>query len=101
MGRFIDPNEPVGHPGFEDLGQPFHGVGLRCMTPPEAEAVIVAKDFDVLWQVEDRDAQGNGSTSFSTAPPVTGVVEAGFVDGKTAHVVVSVGPGAIPFDWCK
>lgn len=101
VGRYVDPNEPVGVPGLENPGEPFYGVGLNCMTPPEANAVIVAKGFAVSWQIEDRDSEGNGSTSFSTTPPPAGVVEGGFIQRKTAYVVVSVGSGAIPFDWCK
>jgi hypothetical protein len=101
VGRYVDSNEPVARPGLENPGQPFHGVGLQCMTPREAQAVIVAKGFDVWWQIEDRDSNGNGTTTFSASPPRDGVVEAGFIDGMTAHVVVSVGSGATPFDWCK
>lgn len=101
VGRYIAPNEAIGHPGLENPGEPFYGAGLQCMTPPQADAVIKAKGFEVSWQIENRDAEGNGTTIISTLPPPAGVVEAGFVQGNTAHVVVSIGSGAQPYDWCK
>jgi hypothetical protein len=100
VGRFVHPNEPVGHPGLENPGQPFYGAGLRCMTPPDAHRTIVERGFTVTWQIEDRDPTGAGTTSLSTEPPPSGVVEDGFVEGNKAHVVVSVGSGAIPYLGC-
>ncbi len=82
---------------MENFGQPFFGVRLECMTPSAAHAAIVAKGYAVRWQVEDRDAGGDGSTTFSTTPPPHGVVEGGYLDGTTVHIVVSVGSGAIRF----
>lgn len=100
VARDTDPSGVVGHPGLENAGQPFEGVNLQCMTPPQAQAVIAGKGFHVIWQIEDRDSSGRGSTTLSTAAPLIGVVEGGFIEGMTAHVVVSVGTGAVPFDAC-
>jgi hypothetical protein len=101
VGRFLDSNEPIGHEGLENPGQPFYGAGLRCMTPAGAHQTITARGFTVTWQIEDRDSNGVGTTTLSGTPPSAGVVEGGFVQGSEAHVVVSVGSGAVPYVGCK
>lgn len=71
------------------------------MTPPEAHRLITRRGFSVTWQIEDRDAKGVGTMTLSSSPPPTGYVEGGFVEGGHAHVLVSVGPGAVPYPGCR
>jgi hypothetical protein len=97
VGAFVDPLEQPfvrGHEGFENQGQPFYGTALHCMAPPEAHRVITGRGYGVTWQIEDRDGAGRGTTTLSSTPPPTGVIEGGFVEGDSAHVVVAVGSGA-------
>jgi hypothetical protein len=92
---------PQGHEGFENPGQPFYGAGLRCMSPPDAHRVIAERGYTARWQIEDRDEDGIGTTSFADDPPPAGVVEGGYVDGSVAFVVVSVGSGTRPYAGCE
>jgi hypothetical protein len=98
VSRFASPQEVQGWPGFENLGQPFWGTGIGCMTPQEAQRLIVDRGFTPYWQVEQAgSAKGDGSTArFSSEPPAEGVIWGGFVRGDTAHVVVEVGGQARP-----
>lgn len=99
-GQFVNPQGPIGHEGLENPGQPFHGTGITCMTPADANALIVARGFSVTWQIEDRDPSGSGSTTLSDVPPPRGIVDGGFVEGRHVHVVVSVGSGSLPHGNC-
>jgi hypothetical protein len=98
---FVVYGTPHGHEGFENPGQPFYGAGFQCMTPKDVQRVIVDGGFAVSWQIEDRDENGVGTTTFSGEPPESGVIEGGFVDGSVAYVLVSVGSGARPHPGCE
>lgn len=93
VGRFAAQGEVRGWPGFENFGQPFWGTGIGCMTPPQAQRLILDRGFTPYWQVEPAGSlKGDGSTPrFSYEPPADGVIQGGFVRGDTAHVVVEVG----------
>jgi hypothetical protein len=88
VGRFAAQDEVRGWPGFENPGQPFWGTGIVCMTPTEAQRLMVERGFTPYWQVEQAD---RSTTRFSSDPPAEGVIQGGFVRGDTAHVVVEVG----------
>lgn len=93
VGRFAAQEEVQGWPGFENFGQPFWGTGIGCMTPAQAQRLIVDRGFTPYWQVERTGpVKGDGSTTrFSSDPPSEGVIWGGFVRGDTAHVVVEIG----------
>ena len=93
VGRFASDTEVQGWPGFENFGQPFWGTGIGCMTPAQAQRLMVDRGFIPYWQVERAGpVKGEGSsTRFSSDPPAEGVIQGGFVRGDTAHVVVEIG----------
>ena len=99
-GAFIVNGTPHGHEGFENPGEPFHGTGISCRTPPVADQLLRASGYSVQWQVENRGTDGHGSTTFSSTPPDRGVIEGGFVDGSVAYVVVAIGRGAHDHPGC-
>jgi hypothetical protein len=98
VGRFATQGEVQGWPGFDNFGQPFWGTGIGCMTPPEAQRLIVDRGFTPYWQVEQAGSvKGDGSVArFSSEPPTEGVIWGGFVRGNTAHIVVELGGQARP-----
>lgn len=98
VGRFASDTEVRGWPGFDNFGQPFWGTGIGCMTPTEAQRLMVERGFTPYWQIEPvGSVKGDGSTTrFSSDPPAEGVIWGGFVRGDTAHVVVEVGGEARP-----
>jgi hypothetical protein len=94
------PRGPLPRPGesFENPGQPFWGLAIHCMTPPEAQIVIAGRGFGVEWQINDhRSGTGRGSA----LPPATGIIQGGWIAGRTAHVVVEVGQRAAVSPDCR
>ena len=79
------------HPGIENPGQPMAGVGMACMTPPQAAGALAAHGFvRVDWQVERGDiATKTGTSTHQPTPPEHGYVVPGSVleDGSVIMVV--------------
>jgi hypothetical protein len=72
-------------PGVQNPGQPLHGAGLECMSPPEAEAYLNDHGFaNAVWQVE-RD--GFDTVQVSTPPEHGYVVPGSIIDGILIMIV--------------
>jgi hypothetical protein len=82
------------HPGVQNPGQPLHGASLECLSPREAERLLLRKGFrDVVWQVES----GTGKTGTSIQPrsaPEHGYVVPGAIVEGVLYMVVDQRQGA-------
>jgi hypothetical protein len=74
-----------GWPGVQNAGQPLHGAGLECMSPPQAATYLIAHGFTTtVWQVE-RD--GGPSVQVSTPPEHGYVIPGSIIDGVLIMIV--------------
>jgi hypothetical protein len=89
----------MGYEGVENPGQPLHGAGLECMSPPAAAAYLAEHGFiNVVWQVESGDPSVKGETTTiaqSAAPEHGYVIPAAILDDGKLHVVVDQRVGAV------
>ena len=74
-----------GWPGVQNPGQPLHGAGLECMSPPQAAAYLIVHGYaNTVWQVEQ---DGRPSVQVSTPPEHGYVIPGSIVDGVLIMIV--------------
>jgi hypothetical protein len=82
-----------GHQGLFGVGGAFNCTDIQVMEPDRAGAALAELGYDVIWQVEDRDA---GTSQQTTEAPSDGYIVEGVLLEDKLLLVVERGAIATP-----